>query len=270
MKSASHLPKFSDPPLDEVVIGVQFKKPEGYHQLYAADVWRLFQSEYPNLQIHPPLAPRFETFGVSAPEPVIAFEPAESGIHDRFWFLSEDDSELVQFQEDRLISNWRRRTDNEYPHFESLSERFYNHFKIVDSYLIDNNLGRIEVNQAELSYINVIESSDSLSYFDSINFINMELFELEGFSFRGGELIYANDKPVGRMVIEAGSGAKRLTGKPVLRLSLTVRGAPVGPTLSDVEEFLEFGRELVVRKFVELTADSFHRVWGRMEGDDGA
>ncbi len=48
-----HLPDFAEPPLDEVVLGVQFEPVSGYSAVYAKDIWELFRSEFPKVQEQP-------------------------------------------------------------------------------------------------------------------------------------------------------------------------------------------------------------------------
>ena len=56
-----HLPDFRKPPLNEVVLGVQFNEPAGYRLIRAFEVWSLFREVYPEVHEQPPLAPIVET-----------------------------------------------------------------------------------------------------------------------------------------------------------------------------------------------------------------
>ena len=112
-----NLPDFSLPPLSEVVLGVQFQSPIGYQQIHAGDVWKLFKNDYPLVQEHQALPPTFETFGLSTQSVSVPFNFNSGAVHDRFWFVKSDDHELIQFQQDRIVHNWRKLDNSEYPRF---------------------------------------------------------------------------------------------------------------------------------------------------------
>ena len=76
----SHLPVFSNPPLDEVVLGIQFTPVSSYTSVHGNDVWALFREEFPLVQEHPALEPKFETFGGVNPTSGIDFL---SALHPR-------------------------------------------------------------------------------------------------------------------------------------------------------------------------------------------
>lgn len=61
-----HLPDFRTPPLNEVVVGVQFAPARGYQQILAGEVWELYRAQFPTVEEMPPIPPAFETFGLSA------------------------------------------------------------------------------------------------------------------------------------------------------------------------------------------------------------
>jgi uncharacterized protein (TIGR04255 family) len=63
MRRPDHLPDFTDPPLDEVVLGVQFTPVPGYASVHSMKVWDLFRAEFPKVEELPALEPQFETFG---------------------------------------------------------------------------------------------------------------------------------------------------------------------------------------------------------------
>ena len=65
MKRPEHLPDFTDPPLDEVVIGVQFAPVPGYNSVHSMGIWELFQPEFPKVVEQPMIETQFETFGGS-------------------------------------------------------------------------------------------------------------------------------------------------------------------------------------------------------------
>ena len=56
--------------------------------------------------------------------------------HSRYWFVSLSEDELLQFQKDRLLHNWRKVDDrtNEYPRFETLIDKFEKELRKLETY----------------------------------------------------------------------------------------------------------------------------------------
>lgn len=264
------LPDFKAPPLNEVVLGVQFAPPTGYQQIRAGEVWALFRDNYPIVQEQPPLAPSFETFGLPHQHfaiPQISF--ASGGTHDRFWFLSPDSAQLIQFQQDRLLHNWRKVGDgsNGYPRFESMIENFRSELHRFEEYASSLSPQRLSINQCEITYINhiVIDGREGKTYSNWLRFVNFEGNAPDDFRVGFRDVIRdKKGKPYGRFICEANSGMLP-NGKEIIVLSLSVRGAPPGTNIDAALDFLSVGREVIVRKFAELTTEQAHLKWERVK-----
>jgi len=101
-----NLPDFTNPPITEVVLSNQFAPPSGYCEVYAREVWAIFEKAFPTIEEKPQLPPSFEVFG--GPEmPGMKLNFWSGVIHNRYWFLVPNKTELIQFQQDRFIHNWR-------------------------------------------------------------------------------------------------------------------------------------------------------------------
>ena len=87
----------------------------------------------------------------------------------RAWFISEDDTRLVQVQRDRFIYNWRKiDSDSEYPRYESLIDSFQEYLETFDSFLREFNLGPVQPIQYELTYVNQIPQGETWLTFEDI------------------------------------------------------------------------------------------------------
>ena len=263
------LPDFLKPPLNEVVLGVQFNEPTGYQLIRAFEVWSLFREVYPEVHEQPPLAPIFETFGLptQAISP-IQFFPAPPP--PRFWFMRPDGVELIQFQPDRLLHNWRKVGDgtNEYPRFESMVVGFRAELEKLQAYFAGFGQPSLNINQCEVSYINHILKipGTSSAPSDWLNMIHFGEQDPEVFSLSFRNIIRDEiGKPLGRFMCDVGSASLRNDGQQIITLTLTVRGPPRAPTLASAVEFLMTGRDLIVRRFAELTTTAAHKVWERIK-----
>lgn len=281
---SADLPDFRKPPLIEVVLGVQFAELGGYRTVHAGLLWEAgFRSKFPKFSERPILGSVFETFG--APEPVqtrLQVEPALGPVVPRIWFVNEDETELIQFQANRFLHNWtRNQGENEYPRYEPIRLKFFEEVAVLDQFFEKEEIGVIEPNQCEVSYINHIQledGSDPRSQFDRI-FAHWSTFreqdksggalpKIEGADFNARFVISdpKSEEPRGRLYVKTELALSRTDDpKPVIRLNLTARGAPTSPTLQGVADFLDMGREAIVRGFAALTTPEMHKIWERIK-----
>jgi uncharacterized protein (TIGR04255 family) len=244
--------------------------PTGYQPIRAWEVWNLFKSGYPQVQEQPPLMPTFETFGLPSQHsvmPQFAFSTAIPP-HNRYWFLRENGSELLQFQHDRLLHNWRKVGDrtNPYPRFESMLDQFKIELDQLRKYASNLAPQDLVINQCEVSYINHIpfDRSEGASYSDLLNFVSFSTKQPDDFNCAYREIIRdESNKPLGRLYVESNLGYMP-SGEEIIAFSLTVKGAPVSTDINAALNFLAFGREIIVRRFAEATTKKAHKLWERI------
>ena len=267
MSRPADLPDFRNPPLNEVAIGVQFGPPRGYSQIRAGEVWALFKSEFPLVEEHPPLPPAFETFGLPLVQQMrLGF--VTGAAHDRFWFLTKPKDELIQFQQDRLLHNWRKIGDeaNEYPRFERMIEKFKAELIRLEQYVGQLSPQALAINQCELTYINLIPCAADASCQPGqwLKILNFGTSDAEDFTVVFRRVIHdRTGAPLGRLVCEA--TVALVSGRRMIQLALAARGAPVHSDIPAALDFLVRGREIVVRTFAEITTDSAHLAWQRFQ-----
>ena len=258
------LPDFRKPPLHEVVIGIQFNPPKKYQQIYANEVWGLFRAEYSEVEEHDAIPPSFETFGLPSKGQHLSLTVGP--VHSRFWFVRPNGDELIQFQGDRLIHNWRKVGDekNEYPRFESMIQRFHGEIGQLESYVNGLSPQTLVISQCEISYINhilLIDEAPNAS--DWLCFLEFGGEEADDFSVVFREVISAEDKPYARLTCDARLGVKS-DQQRIIQLTLTVRGFPRGSDVDSALEFMSKGRDLIVRKFADITTPAAHIKWERI------
>ncbi len=265
MSRPPHLPDYENPPLTEVVLGMQFAPPGGYQQIYAKEVWELFRQDFPKVKEQPPLPPIFETFGLPQ-GPEISFGILEP-THDRFWFLSEAEDELIQFQQDRLLHNWRKVGDEtkRYPRFENMIVKFEDELKRLEEYFTSFGSTKLEINQCELTYVNHIllteKPGDNIDSW--IRLLHLDNINPDNFTFVYRKIIKDKDgKPRGRLICESSTAINK-SERPIIVLNITVRGAPQEPSIVSAINFIKEGREILVKSFDEITTDFAHEKWGR-------
>jgi uncharacterized protein (TIGR04255 family) len=265
------LPDFERPPLNEVVLSIQFGVLP-FRNIHAGLIWQKFAADYPSVEEQSPLEPVFETFGPLKPGmPNLGFQLGNVSEPLRYWFVSAEGNELLQVQKDRLIHNWRqRKPDDAYPRYESIREKFKNEVDRAAVFFRETNLGEISCNQCEVTYINLIAADgDATSKMDKIFSIVREPNDYLS-SIERGQLTLsfvlpgdAGAEPLGRLHATMSPVLRIADGKSAWRLDLTARGRPADEKIASAFAWLDKGREAVVRSFSALTTEKMHRLWGR-------
>ncbi len=264
------LPDFKEPPLNEVVLGVQFPPIEGYNQIHAGDVWRLFKEQYPLVEEQPPLAPVFETFGpIGAQQTPFSF--GQALMHNRYWFIAPDQHELIQFQNDRFLHNWRqtRASVAEYPRFEALLSKFQTEFLRLSDFvrtLSGERSKQLTCNQVEVSYINhiLLPSDAGFDPASALKVANFSSVPPDDFSMVWRRALRnSSGSPYARLSCEAQTALNH-KGEKIIALTITVRGNPSVGTIGNVIEFMKEARVTIVNEFASITTDSAHTNWGRI------
>lgn len=279
MSSSAHepLPDFESPPLDEMVLSIQFADLP-LKNFHSGLLWLKLRNEYPNVEEQAPLLPTFETFGALRPAPAqeIKFLPPDAMI--RYWFVTQDGTQLLQFQGNRLIHNWRRRVPEDiYPRYEPLRSRFESEILLTQEFLREYDLGDIRCNQCEVTYINSIgpnaESEDPVRDLAKLFTIWCERYNdgalkhIERGRFGATYLMLSDGggDPVGRLYLEANPGIRTRDSAPTMQLKITARGRPGDETIGAALEWLDKGRVSVVRSFAAVTTETMHKIWGRKD-----
>lgn len=260
------LPDFQNPPVEEVVLGIQFEPPSAYTSVFVGQIWDMYRAEFPKVMEVPRLEPQFEIFGGNA-APGIHFNFGPPPLRGRLWFLSEDESHLVQIQEDRFFLNWRKRpngiTEQPYPRYEQIAASFRKSVNLLDQFFLKAFGNGLQITQAEAAYINLVPEKTSADIGKTFSFLQAGNLNLEGYVTNLVEIIEdVAGKPVARAYYELQRFAGQ-DGSKFARFNLTVRGKPAGAAIEDSFKFIDFARENIVAKFCDLTTPEAHEIWGR-------
>lgn len=258
----SDLPEYVNPPITEVAMGIQFDPANGYQQIYARDLWKQFEARFPVVVEQPALPPTFETFGTPSGGNM-KFNVVTGASHDRYWFISSDEQNLIQFQQDRFLHNWRKIDDNEheYPRFDPMIANFSDEIDCLDEFLRQFDTEPISINQCELTYVNRINIDDVSPEQKIFNFFSLDTLNAENFSFRSNKEIHnSKGEPVARLITEISTALHK--NKKVIHLSNIVRGTPDGTDKQSALDFLLEARRLIVNNFTDITTEYAHKIWG--------
>lgn len=265
------LPEFGSPPVVETVLSVQFEKLRGFRSVHAGLLWNRMREQFPRTKEHTALDPVIER--KTGEEPLSAkfrLEMQDDRFPERFWFISHDDSELVQVQNTRFIKNWRKRNQGEeYPRYvASIKPAFLRDFKIFQDFIVEQELGGLKVNQCEVTYVNHIVAGEGCDTFRDIDKIFTFWRNLPGKSHPGSPEDFAlhtrfpielpGGEFVGRLHLDVQPALRASDNQPMYVMNLTARGK----TDTDLG-FLDIGHRCVVTSFVALTTAEMHSIWGK-------
>ena len=276
------LPDYERPPVDEVVLGVQYLPIPGFSQAHAGLYWRTVQSAYPKIEDHPRIDAAIERLSGPAPAapaipglPLglqIQFGGAPNSI--RSWLISDDETWVLQIQNDCFLHNWRKK-EGEYPHFDRVQERFTKSLAGFADFLRAEGLPAPQIQQFEVSYINWVPQDVPIhQFFRPASATKLSRSQLtrhpEQQAWIGSYIVSDSDRvPIARLSIQVVgairadpvSGAKQGT-----QFTLTFRAPMADATAKlSVAEIQQIGRKAIVQSFTDLTSGKSQTQWGRIQ-----
>ncbi|MCB1721928.1 MAG: TIGR04255 family protein [Rhodospirillales bacterium] len=260
------LPDYKSPPVSEVAVAVQFSDLHGFPAPYLGDLWAAFgRDEFPNVQNQEVIAP----MPGSEKERVISFVDPSCEI-PRVWFLSEDQTELIQFQQDRLAFNWRRVNDKPYPRYKSVIEKFEQTLKALEKF-VKLHKKPLSYDTLELIYVNIVPFDDfggapNIGAFLKDAVWRKERVFLPEPSKYSGSWEFELPDLNGRMFTNAYSVQNLKDGTHASRLDIVVRGQYASPFDKNMKTMLSWynkAHEHIVCGFDDLTTPEMHEKWGK-------
>lgn len=267
----SPLPEFDKPPVSEVALSVEFSALENWRGPHAGLYWATIQKEYPNTEVRPPLPSQIEGFGGSVwQRPGFRLELASPDIN-RFWFLSDPPTKLIQVQRDRFIINWRKvKGDEIYPrYFKEMRPRFEREWKGFKDFIAVQKIGVVSPQQCEVTYVNDILKDEEWKSFDE----SLDLFApwwkkgSDGFLPSPENLALSGSftfqDQSGRLHFVVQRTIRGIDNKEAVQFQLIARGKPSSENDVDLLKWMDLGHEWIVRGFTDLTSNHAHKLWGR-------
>jgi uncharacterized protein (TIGR04255 family) len=263
------LPKYDKPPVIEVALSVQFDRLD-VTAAHLGLIWQKYRDRFPTIQEKPELESVVERFGPPTKAmPAVRFEVGTMPI-PRYWFVSESGNELVQVQRDRFIRNWRKTEGGpDYPSYEKLRQSFVDDWNLFTRFVTDEIKASVVPNQCEVTYVNILEDMQAGELPRLLAWVSGGRSDDYLGDPEDAELTLRyilkddNGHPWGRLHIAATPAIKASDSNPVIRLSLTARGAPLEKDARAALDWLDKGHEAVVRGFTSITTADMHAAWER-------
>jgi len=272
------LPSFRVPPINELVLSLQFATLSNLRTAHIGLFWELIRSKYSVTSEQTPLPPFFETFGGTRIEqnPTLRIETLFVPPFPRFWFENTQTGDLLQIQQDRFIRNWRQSPENSriYPRYEAVRDAFAGEAHQFEDWLGKEGLGQVLPNQCEVTYINLITLPDGTNPHQQLERVtglwsgqmgpDVE-HSVENTNIQLTCLFHQDGKPAGRIYANFQAAYFTPNMVPVVRLDITARGKPAGEDIAAALTFMDVARAQAVNTFAALTTPEMHEFWGRID-----
>jgi uncharacterized protein (TIGR04255 family) len=260
---------FERAPVAEVALAVQFE-PNTISALQAALFRERIQAVFPEYQDQIARPPASEDFSIGEAKPPFSIELMAGSPGQRYWFLTQDGSQLVQLQHDLLAVNWRRLPSGaDYPRYGTLRASLLAHLGEMNEILGSQEEAPIKPNWCEVTYINHITPLEGETDRPSPDRLLRWFAPQTAGSLPNAEDVQLNarflmnpESPRGRLHVALGSAFRAEDRLPIWVLTLTVRARSSEPTIEGAVATLDESHEWADRSFEEMTTDEMHAAWG--------
>jgi uncharacterized protein (TIGR04255 family) len=260
--------KFKNPPINELVIALYHLPINELKAQHIGTYWDAIKSDYPTCEQQMPVilaqdGQPFLGFSMGAGEASGEIFPLP-----RFWFSSQEHSHLIQVQRNAFMLNWRQRSEVEYPHFESVYDKFWQEFDKYQEF-ISSIGGKIDViSRCEVTYINLIGKSQYFASPLDIGKVLPPVAGLTGVETSNRRLAGMNASATYQfsdtLLVEAGAkiGKRADNEEVVAALELKAFGTPSDLSLEGAREWCKTAHDAIYALFLDFTAKEVQQqVW---------
>jgi len=256
------LPKYRNPPVNEVAIGISFDPFKGFKLPHSGLFWEKIKDHFPNCEHAVPL-------GIEKNETA---DPSTGLPLPRLFFFSKDKDKLIQLQNGRFYFNWRKREEGaKYPSYKEIKKAYDNYLKLFEDFLEENEFGSLKFLNCELSYVNQSpkdEIWDNLDHFQKI-FPNFDLGNfgtgfLKNLESLNWETKFSFPENRGTLIVKIQKGVRSIDSFPVIGLEMIAQGLGEDKSEESVESWFKMAHEWIVRGFTDITSLKIQEeVWKR-------
>lgn len=269
------LAHFKRPPLVETAISVQFDTLEEFGNAHLGLFWNRVRDRFPDREDATPIEPQIERFGSQASRARLPeFRVAPPRPAARLQMASTDGHLMLQIQNGRLVFNWRRLKDGQYPTWKNVKPGFFDALGVFSDFLSGEGLGCINPNQWEVTYANhLLKGREWQSPAEWSELLPGMIGAVSGdsgaeFETCGVRTHYVLPNQSGRLHIELRHAFVEVDEEEeseALVLHLTARGAVSSE--SELSDRLERAHEAIVTSFSRITGQAVRdKVWCQIEG----
>jgi uncharacterized protein (TIGR04255 family) len=266
------LPKFNNPPVNEMVMGVEFAELSGWGIPHFGLFWGQIQDKYQHCVVKESVPSRIEIFEGKGKQEIKLNFPILGPPPIRCWYSNAEQTWLLQVQQDRFIQNWRKTgSKQKYSHYTQVRNRFEKEFQRFQEFVKKQNLGNLQIRQCEVTYVNHMEPGKEPG-------VPSELAEIfpylsaqrPGDFLPSPESIGLNTSYVilenrGRLYIAVQEVFRHSDAKEILQMTVSAKVIPASQEHTEVLNAFDLGHEWAVRGFTDFTSSDMHKLWERSQ-----
>ena len=241
--------EFEAPPINEVVLGIYFEPITALKLETIGVYWDKIRAEFPTVTQNTPLRNLLTLPGELFPLP-------------RFWFISKDETRLIQIQRDAFLFNWRRR-DTDYPRFFRIFPDFYSQFLQFESFLNDVlGVKGITRTALELTYVDVLGSAEAIESIRDYPKAVPTFSQIEIGSQRAVPQGF-NHNDVFQISSEMQLSVVQRTTHQLdnNEMSFFLELRAFGASTRSLDAWFSEAHDLIVQTFTQITSDEVQKVW---------
>lgn len=264
------LPEFDNPPVIETALGVEFAPLSKWAIPHFGLYWAEIKNEYPHFEVQPPIASQIEKLGKPAKSPPLVTFELISQPTVRCWFIHKSHTRLLQIQNDRFVHNWRKvGPAANYPHYESIRPIFAEEWNRFCGFLETWGIGVPDVKQCEVTYVNHIDVGQGWKTLADLPDVMGTRIGASTDNFlpppETVNLVASYGMPAeqGRLHVQLLPVIRHADAAESLQLTIIARGRPASSAIADLLQWLDLGREWVVRGFADFTSGTIQGLWQR-------
>jgi uncharacterized protein (TIGR04255 family) len=268
-------PTFSNPPLVETAISLQFDPIEGFCNAHLGLFWEQagLAKDFVRLNDAPLIEQQLERFGSEQsffpPGPWLRVNAG--GGSARLQATTRSEERVIQIQNGRLVHNWRRIGTGGYPRFAANLPEFMGVVELLSAFVKKGFGNPIPWNQWEVVYVNMIEQEGLWASPSDWPSVLPAIFGDAGSAGPGpldsasGSWRFELPDRQGRLHLEVQHlrGGPQASANQRMLLQLTARGPVKGQGATDLEAGLNLGHDSVVQTFVRVSSEKAQTQWGR-------
>jgi len=238
---------YKNPPINELVFGIQFAENISQQNIYAFYNDYL-KNEFPRIQENDILPTAIEKPGLPTKLKVFAGD-----VITRKLFVNNANDTLIQIQSDKFFLNWRKQNEG-YPNFDNVFENFKK--RLANIYIINDKL-KSSVNQYEITYVDHFHGESLPENLYDLNevftFVKLPI-SLKNFNFN-----FTIPQPDinGNLIVSVKSAIRNTDKKPLIVMQTTCRGyLPV-----EIENWFGKSKKILFDFFDESITETMKKNW---------
>jgi len=269
----TQLPDYDRPPVVEVILGVQFEHLPKFKNAHLGSFWNsLDNDKWCIIEDAPFLPPQFERFEDTAQWHDGLQLRLKREAACRLQIRNSLQDRMIQVQNSRFHFNWLGKSGGKYIRYQEVFKEFDSSLEQFRHFLREGDIGDIQPNQWEITYVNHIPCGSVWSNPEDWGFfklirppdISEELAVSESFE---GNWHFVIPPQKGRLHIHwqhvVGASANGQE-EEFIRLVSTARGVieSESSVFESVTNGLALGRRVIVSSFKELMSNKANQYWG--------